>query len=81
VHTHRTKEIHGPFPFSGSVSPTSPNESSHGNILQLHVCSCGLNRLVNVNGNHIERSDWLANSDAVSLWKSVRMIQALKGSE
>lgn len=79
MHTHRTKEIHGPFPFLGPVA-CQENKSAHGNILQLHVCSCGLNRLVNVNGNHIERSDWLANSDAVSLWKSVRMIQALEGS-
>lgn len=77
MHTHRTKTIHGPFPFKASVCPENENRSAHGNILQLHVCSCGRNRLVNVNGNHIESSDWMRNPEAVKLWGVIRDTVAL----
>jgi hypothetical protein len=79
MHTHKAKTIHGPFPFMGSVS-RKENKSAHGNIMQLHTCSCGHSKLVNVNGNHIENSDWIDNDATIRLYKSVRMIQALEGS-
>ncbi len=44
-------------PFAGPVSKYE-NRAAHGNVCEVFTCKCGATRLVNINGNHIERGDW-----------------------
>jgi len=45
------------------VSPEDCNEAAHGNIQEIEICDCGAERTTNINGCHVETSEWRFTDD------------------
>lgn len=58
------RHVHRPRPSEatdrGFTAPVSAsiNQAAHGGITRCDVCACGVRRLTNINGSHIERGPW-----------------------
>lgn len=57
THRHRRKTSID-RPYFGPVRPSHRNPAADGNVTRVETCSCGMRRLVNVNGHHREASVW-----------------------
>lgn len=60
THHHRHRPAKGKTIercYGGPVAERE-NPAAHGNIVVIDECRCGAHRATNVNGRHIERSEW-----------------------
>lgn len=58
--THKHKpvpELTVERPFSGPVS-RDEYRRAHGGVCFVEKCQCGLTRMTNVNGRHVEQGEW-----------------------
>lgn len=67
-HKHRAIETHGPYGYRACVNPDKCNPLSHGGVLLVRLCSCGMKRYENSTGGskRTERSGWVAPGTIVA---------------
>jgi len=57
MHKCRKQKVWGPYPYRAGIDfPGNP--AAHGNIAEVHVCTCGNRKWVNINFNHVEHGPW-----------------------